>query len=204
MKSLSASKILSYLLHPLLVPFAATVVLMNYRGLTSILIHPALRLWYLGIVASFTFVVPLIGIFIMLKTKAISSLEMPLRIDRSFALLITTLSYIALLILINTTGMPAVYTYILYTATFAMAAGFIVNLVFRLSLHTLGWGALCATLVSIGVQTGIPMLLLIAGSIIIAGFAGYARLKQNAHNASQVYLGYATGILVVTIISFLG
>jgi membrane-associated phospholipid phosphatase len=44
---------------------------------------------------------------------------------------------------------------------------------------------------------------LICISVILAGLAGYARLKENAHNQTQVYLGYIAGVSIVLVITLL-
>jgi hypothetical protein len=76
-------------------------------------------------------------------------------------------------------------------------------MVFKISLHTLGWGALTATLVSISMGIGTPLLPFIFVSILLSGIAGYARLMQNAHNQAQVYWGYVAGVSVVLLITVL-
>ena len=73
----------------------------------------------------------------------------------------------------------------------------------KISLHTLGWGAMATTLVSISLHLGIPLPGLISVTVILAGLAGYARLKENAHNQTQVYLGYIAGVSIITVIALL-
>ena len=108
-----------------------------------------------------------------------------------------------LLYFIKPTVIPPILLYVLYSAIFALMAGLLINLVYKISLHTLGWGALVTTIVIISIRLGIPLLPFILITILLSGIAGYARLKQNAHNAAQVYLGYIAGVCVVILISFL-
>lgn len=99
--------------------------------------------------------------------------------------------------------MPPVFLYMLYSATFALLAGLLINMVYKISLHTLGWAAMAASLTSISLRMGVPMLMLITGAWIISGVVGYARLKQNAHNQTQVYLGYVAGVSIIVLITLL-
>jgi len=202
-KGFSLSRILSFILHPLLIPTFIVSVLMIQPGIFAIILPLSLKLWFVSIIFIFTVVIPASSVFILFKFNAINSIELNHRTDRTIPLLIAGISYMALLIFIRPTNIPPVFMYILYSATFSLLTGLLITLFYKISLHTLGWGTLAATLISISIHFGIPLLLLILISILLSGIAGYARLKQNAHNQTQVYLGYVAGICVVMLIFFL-
>ncbi len=195
------SRILSYALHPLLIPTLATSALMLRPDLYSIVLPDTLRIWFLSLVFVFTLVIPVTGVLILLKFNAINSMEMNQRNERTIPLIIAGTSFMVLLYSLKSTGIPPIFLYVIYSATFALLAGLIINLVYKISLHTLGWGAMAATLTAMSIKMGIPLMIFIILSIIISGLAGYARLKQNAHNQAQVYLGYVAGVLVIVLIS---
>jgi hypothetical protein len=199
----SLSRILSYILHPLLIPALATSALMLQPDLYPIVLPVALKLWFISIIMVFTIVIPASSVFILLKFNTINSIEQKNRGERTIPLLIASTSYIGLLIFIKPANIPPVFMYLLYSATFALLTGLLINLVYKISLHALGWGALAATLISISIHLGMPLLPFIVISILLSGIAGYARLKQNAHNQAQVYLGFVAGVCVVILISFL-
>jgi hypothetical protein len=199
----SLSRILSYILHPLLIPALATSALMLQTDLYPIVLLVALKVWFVSIIIVFTIVIPASSMFILLKFNAINSIEQKNRSERTIPLLIASTSYIGLLVFIKPTNIPPVFMYLLYSATFALLTGLLINLVYKISLHTLGWGAFTATIISISIHLGMSLMPLILISVILSGIAGYARLKQNAHNQSQVYLGYVAGVCAVILISFL-
>jgi hypothetical protein len=89
---------------------------------------------------------------------------------------------------------------VLYLASFALLAGLLINLFSKISLHALGWGAFAASLTAIDIRLGADFHLHVVASILLGGIAGFARLRQQAHNPSQLYAGYLTGIAVVTAI----
>ena len=197
------SKFLSYVLHPLIIPTLATAALLMRPDLYSIVLPLWLKLWYISVVFAFTWLIPAAGVFILLRVKAIYSIEMSHRGERTIPLLIASTSYMALMFFVRPTNIPPLFLYVVYSATFALLAGLLINMVYKISLHTLGWGAITATLISISLRLGLPMLTLISVSIMLAGLAGYARLKENAHNQTQVYLGYIAGTAIVMLIIFL-
>ena len=200
----SFSRILSILLHPLLIPTMVTTALMMRPDLYTIVLPESLKFWFIGIVFIFTMAIPALSAFILLKFNAIYSIEMQERTERTIPLLIASTSFMALLYTLKATNIPPVLLYVLYSATLALLAGLIINMAYKISLHTLGWGAVAATLTSISIRMGASMLALILISWILSGFVGYARLKQNAHNPTQIYLGYVAGVSVVILISLLG
>ncbi len=199
----SFSRILSYILHPLLIPTLATSALMLKPDLFPIILPAALKLWFVSVIFVFTLIIPAISVLILLKFKAIYSVELKRRTERTVPLLIASISYLGLLFFIKPTIIPPVFLYILYSAALALLSGLVLNMVFKISLHTLGWGALTATLVSISMGIGTPLLPFIFVSILLSGIAGYARLMQNAHNQAQVYWGYVAGVSVVLLITVL-
>jgi hypothetical protein len=202
-KNFTLSQILSYILHPLLIPTLAISVLMLRVDLYSIVLPLSVKLWFVFIIVAFTLVIPVAGVLFLQKINAINSIELSHRNQRTIPLLIACISYLGLLYFVKPTVIPPVFLYVLYSATFALLAGLFINLVFKISLHTLGWGALAATFTSISIRMGIPLLPYILITILLSGMAGYARLKQNAHNQAQVYSGYIAGVGVVILITFL-
>jgi hypothetical protein len=171
--------------------------------LFPIILPAALKLWFVSVIFVFTLIIPAISVLILLKFKAIYSVELKRRTERTVPLLIASISYLGLLFFIKPTIIPPVFLYILYSAALALLSGLVLNMVFKISLHTLGWGALTATLVSISMGIGTPLLPFIFVSILLSGIAGYARLMQNAHNQAQVYWGYVAGVSVVLLITVL-
>jgi hypothetical protein len=201
---LTLSRILSYILHPLLIPILVTSALLLRPDVYTIVLPYALIGWFLSVVFFFTNLIPVAGMLILLKFNAVNSLDMNLRNERTLPLIITSTSFMVLLFSVKGTNIPPVFLYVLYSATFALLAGLIINLVYKISLHTLGWGAMVATLTLLSLRIGIPLLLFIGISIILSGLAGYARLKENAHNQAQVYLGYVAGVSVIILLSLFG
>jgi len=197
------STFLSYVLHPLIIPTFATVALLMQRDIYSIVLPLQLRLWYLSVVFAFTWLIPASAVYILLRIKAIYSVEMSGRGERTIPLLIASASYMTLLFFVKSSNIPPLFLFVVYSATFALLAGLLINMFYKISLHTLGWGAFVATVISISLRLGMPMLTLICISVLLAGLAGYARLKENAHNVTQVYLGYIAGAALVMLIIFL-
>lgn len=133
----------------------------------------------------------------------IDSLTMSKREHRNIPLLIVSSSYLAMLYFMKLLGTPPAVLYILYTALFALLIGLLVNLFYKISLHTLGWGAMASSFAGLMTETGFNMIIIIIGVIAIAGVVGYARLKEKAHSAVQVYSGFLLGFLSILLLTAL-
>lgn len=197
------ANILSYVFHPLIIPTFIITSLLLSTGLYSIMLPLNYKIWFISIVCLYTFIIPVAGIYILMKFKLINSPEMVNRKERTLPIILASASYMVLLFTIRNTDVPPLLLYILYSATFALLAGLLINLLYKISLHTMGWSALATTLIMVTLRIGTPLLGLIIISILVSGIVGYARLKQNAHNQPQIYLGYIAGVLVIILISLL-
>jgi hypothetical protein len=202
-RDLQFSRFLTYLLHPLIIPALTVSALLMRPDLYPVVLPAPLKIWFVFVVFVFTLLIPSASVFVLQKLNAVNSIELTQRSERTIPLVIACTSYLAFFFFIKSPNIPPVLLYVLYTATFALIAGLIINMVYKVSLHTLGWGALTATLVSISLRMGIQLLAFISVAILLAGLVGYARLKENAHNQTQVYLGYIAGAGSVILVMFL-
>lgn len=202
-RNYSLSRILSFVLHPLLIPTLAISALLLLPDLYTIVLPNALKIWFISIIFVFTLLIPASSVFILFKFKVINSIELNHRSERTIPLLIAGTSYLGLLYFLRSIFIPPVFLYVLYSATAALLTGLLINLLYKISLHTLGWGAFTATAISLSIRFGTPLLPFILISVILSGIAASARLMQNAHNQAQVYLGFVAGVCIVILITFL-
>lgn len=195
------ARILSYILHPLLIPFYSLILLFNLPVLISIGFEAQLSL--LGMVFTFTILLPVAVILLMYYLKLVESPELEKSSERTLPLIFTSASYLGLNYVLRGSGVPDYLLYTLYGALFTLLTGLLINLAYKVSLHTLGWGAFSASLIGLSIRMSLDIPLVIALVILIAGFVGYSRLKLNAHNPTQVYLGYVAGASIILALTFL-
>lgn len=195
------ARILSYILHPLLIPFYSLILLFNLPVLISFGFEA--QIWLLAMVFTFTILLPVAVILLMYYLKLVESPELKKSSERTLPLIFTSASYLGLNYVLRGSGVPDYLLYILYGALFTLLTGLLINLAYKVSLHTLGWGAFAASLVGLSIRMSLDIPLVIALVILIAGFVGYSRLKLNAHNPTQVYLGYVAGASIILALTFL-
>lgn len=192
--------ILSYILHPLLIPSYSMLLLFKLPMLLSL--PDDAKLWLLGVVFAFTFLLPVAILLILFYLKIISSLEMEQSTQRTLPLMFTSACYLGLNYLMRDAGLPDYFLYILYGSLLTLLLGLIVNLFYKISLHMLGWGAATAAMIGISIRMNLDIPYLIIGTIFLSGLAGFARLKLNAHNPTQVYLGFVAGVALILTLTF--
>lgn len=78
-----------------------------------------------------------------------------------------------------------------------MAIAWFINFFWKISVHSIGVGGINGLLIGISriMEAEITPLLFL--SVLIAGLVGFARLKLNAHNYSQVYTGFLLGFFTI-------
>ena len=159
------------------------------------LVINALGVFYIIVFLS-TIAIPLASVLFLKKINLVSSLEMKGHKERSLPLLITAISmtfgyYWLIDILIF---FPLLRNEIL-GAIFLIIVASIVSRYWKISLHMLGIGGVVGVLFSLNIWFGNLSNLLII-FILTSGLLGYARLKEKAHNATQVYLGFLIGFFI--------
>ena len=191
---MSFSKIISTILHPIFMPIIAIYLSLELVAGAGLVIN-ALGVFYIIVFLS-TIAIPLTSVLFLKKINLVSSLEMRGHKERSLPLLITAISmtfgyYWLVDILIF---FPLLRNEIL-GAIFLIIVASIVSRYWKISLHMLGIGGVVGVLFSLNIWFGNLSNLLIV-FILTSGLLGYARLKEKAHNATQVYLGFLIGFLI--------
>ena len=84
-----------------------------------------------------------------------------------------------------------------YALTILAVTLLVINLKWKISLHSAGAGALTALVLvlSLKMSSGLPFLMIF--SILISGIILSSRLRLNTHGPSEVYTGFITGFAVL-------
>jgi len=192
--------VISYILHPLLVPTYIIIFLLNMDVFLAFMIPFTVRLWIISMFFSITFLMPAMMIWMMQRKGIITSMQMEMRSERFFPLLLTTIFWAIGYILLSRTGLPVIYYRYLLGGIAALIVAMIVNHFWKISLHMLGMGGLTGVFLGFSLRIGVDILLLISILIILSGLVGYARLKVNSHNPPQVYAGYIVGVILMIVV----
>ncbi len=192
-----AANLLSVVFHPL---FILTYILLFLIWVNPYAFggsdHPQNGLLIINVVI-LTVILPLIAIVLMRFMNLIDSIKIEKKEDRIAPYISTGVFYLWLSVNAYFTGIfPTVFTVFALGTTIALFMAFVVNIIHKVSLHTVGAGGLVTMIFIIMVwhsYESIETYFLL--SILIAGALGTARLLLKAHEPYEVYLGYAIGVL---------
>jgi hypothetical protein len=197
------ARLLSYILHPLLIPTLSFLVIYSLPTIFAQGLPVNALLWLLITVFLFTFLIPAAGTLLLLHNRKIRSVEMNEAGERTLPLMIAGISYMTLYYLTRNASIPAIYLYFIYGSIIILVTGMVINLFWKISLHTLAWGAATGALTGISIRFMIGIPVYIACTILLSGLAGFGRLKLNAHSQSQVYMGFAVGAGLMLLLTLL-
>lgn len=212
----------------------AISMLKVFANLISIIFHPLYILTYayglLWIVNPFQFanysktelgiffislvmvsaVIPIVGVLMMRFLGMIDGLELKNRTDRIGPFIIIGVCYLWLTVnFINSNQVSDFLTTFMLGATISLFMGFIINIIEKISLHTIGMGGLlagyliliehfgfgAASFVWNGTEYSIHLMLILLLLIFISGLVATSRLILGAHMPREVYGGLLVGLL---------
>lgn len=196
----NTATVVSYILHPLLVPTYIMMSLLNVDAFLAFMIPVVLRLWIIGMFFVITFAMPAIMIYLMQRKGVIKSLQMDIRSERFYPLLMTAIFWGLAYSVISKTGLPMVYYQYMLGAIAAIIVAIVINHFWKISLHMLGMGGLTGVFLGLSLRMGVDLFPILAITILLSGLVGYSRLKVNSHNPPQVYTGYIVGAILMLLV----
>ncbi|MAX68458.1 MAG: hypothetical protein CMP60_02050 [Flavobacteriales bacterium] len=186
------SKILSYLLHPILMPIIVLYISINHVDYFSLIFHNYSNTLYI-IVLIFTMVLPLISAILFMKLGRVESLEMRKRKERRGPLFIS--------ILIMIIGFPIFYSIaqlsfhlsaIYISSIMLLFVSYLITIRWKISLHMLGIGGATGSFIALNYIFG-GIYYCVVLFFFLSGLLSFSRLDQKSHNESQVYVGFFLG-----------
>lgn len=186
-------KIVSYLFHPLLIPFAGTLA---YFMLTPK--YSPLELQSGNILPIFilTVIIPIISFLILRNLGLVSTIFLKRKTERTYPLIIN----IALLFMVLFKVIPNNYTielYFYFVGLIAASTACLLALLLgvRGSLHMMGIGSFLMFLIGLSIHFEINITLAISLCTLAVGLTATSRLYLRAHNRAEVVIGFFIGLI---------
>lgn len=192
-----AANIISYLIHPSIMPsLGLFVILQAYRYTFPDVLYQRILL----LVVTGTYLLPLITTIILLKLGYLSSLKLKRPEDRKMPFLLSAVYfYFSAQLLKSLDAVPLLYIYLM-GATVSVFSLLVMLKQMRVSAHTAGISGFVTLLVLLQSSTNIISTHQVAMSFLVLGLVGWARLKLNAHSLKEVLLGYLFGAAPVILL----
>ncbi len=198
------SEFVSYILHPIFLPFYAVVLFVWCNPYLWGLPHFSdpisnLQLAFInpisGIVLINSVFFPLVTIFLMRQLEFIDSYKVEDRRQRVLVFMTTSFFFIWTFMMLRN-NYSELMSDILLGATISLFAAFIINNLFeKISLHAMGMGGLLAIVITALNITHYDLTYLFLAVIFCSGLVGTARLILKAHQTREIYTGYMLGFV---------
>jgi hypothetical protein len=140
---------------------------------------------------------PGISVLLMRRASGITTnLQMEDPRERNWPLLQTSIVYAICYWFMRNPSIPEFIKLFLLGATCSLVLILIINLRWKISMHTAGIGGLCGGITTYMFLSGNVSLSLLSLVFLLAGITGTARLLLNAHTPAQVYAGFFLGFVI--------
>ena len=186
-------KSISYILHPLLMPWMGAVYFFTVTPVQ----YPPIKIsfWLLSIIL-WSVAIPLVLYFILKKLKLVQTIDLKTSKERIWPLFLNSiiLGYLSFRILPESMCGELHYFFLgaLMTAIVGMLLAF---LKFKTSIHMMSTGGAFFFMVLVNLHYGYSFSGAFAFFIIVMGAMASSRLHLNAHTVKELVVGLVIGVL---------
>lgn len=195
---LGIARFISTIFTPFTIPTLAFFVLFLFSYLRIMPIQ--YKLIVIGIVFSFTILMPVLTIFLFRKIHGLASHELADRKKRYMPYLLTIISYAFCLLMMHRLNIPWYMSGIILASLLMMIVFVLVNLKWKLSEHMGGAGAVIGGLVSFSALFGYNPVWWLCFFILVAGVLGSARIILGHHKLGEVVVGFVIGLVCALLV----
>ena len=186
-------KSISYLLHPLLMPWIGAVY---YFSVTPIQ-YPAINIsfWFVSIIF-WCVILPLILYYILKKMNVVQTIHLKTSKERIWPLLLNSLiiGNLSINVLSKYTSVELHYLFLGMTIT-SLGGLFLAFFKFKSSIHMMSTGGVFFFMVLIDSHYGHSFMSTFALFIVIMGAMASSRLHLNAHTVKELVVGLVLGVI---------
>ena len=194
------AKLISFVLHPIVAPIIGTLI---YFILLPRHTSRTMEITIILYVFFGTYLLPLIFLTVLKKTKVITSFQL-LQIEERRSPLLFLIFVTSLLgTIFHKGGITTDLTIFFFGSSLSLAIAYILLYKsFKTSLHMTGMGGLIGFILFFSYEYNINTLFIVSALFSISGIIAYARLVLKAHNNKEIYLGFFIGLASQFIVYF--
>ena len=186
-------KIISFVFHPI---FFSTLGTLLYFIISPQYIPDKYKKIIIAVIFISTCILPLFLLIILKKLKLIQSFKLKTIEERKFPILFLIILTFMLGKMLLSTKIVSILGLSFYGGSIAFIIVFLLfSYNIKTSLHTLGIGSLIGLIIVMSIEYQINLTVLITILTIVFGLLATSRLKLNAHQPKEVYLGVFLGII---------
>jgi hypothetical protein len=191
------AKIISIVFHPLLMPVYGMAIIFSAPTLLGYLPFNVKKLLLLIMLVN-NILLPLSFLPFFIHRNIITSWAITERKERNIPLIITTILYCITSFIIFRLPIPLFLKSFIFASAFLSFMITLINLWWKISLHSVGAGALIGLVLMLSLKMLTPLDWYLISVIIAGGLILSSRLKLNLHSPQQVWVGLFAGFFGLT------
>jgi hypothetical protein len=188
------AKTISVVLHPLFIPLYGLLIIFAAPTLIGYLPYAVKRTLLLIILIN-NVLLPFSFVPYLRIRNIISSWILDSRKERILPLIITSFFYSVTVFITYRYHIPAFIKSFFITVAFLAIAVTIINIWWKISIHSTGSGALVALVVVLSIKMHAPLPWFLITAIMSAGLILTSRLWLNSHSPKEVWSGFLLGFI---------
>jgi hypothetical protein len=188
------AKTISVALHPLFIPLYGLLIIFAAPTLIGYLPYVVKRTLLLIILIN-NVLLPFSFVPYLRIRNIISSWTLDSRKERILPLIITSFFYSVTVFITYRYHIPAFIKSFFITVAFLAIAVTIINIWWKISIHSTGSGALVALVIVLSIKMHAPLPWFLITAIMSAGFVLTSRLWLNSHSPKEVWSGFLLGFI---------
>jgi hypothetical protein len=192
------AKIIAFVFHPLLMPLYGMTIIFAAPTLFGYLPFNIMKLLFLIILVN-NVLLPISLLPFFIHRQIISSYSINDRKERNVPLIMATILYGTTSYIIFKFPIPVFLKSFIFSTAFLSLIVTLINFKWKISLHSVGSGALIALVLILSVKMLTPLQWYLIAAFIAAGLTLSSRLKLNIHSPQQVWVGLLTGFFGLTL-----
>jgi hypothetical protein len=192
------AKIVSGVFHPLFMPLYGLIILLSAPTFLHYLPAEVKNIIFIIMLIN-NVLIPLALLPFFRYRNIISSYNIEKRSERIMPLLTTSILYCTTSFIVFRFPIPFFLKSFIFATSILSILVSMINFLWKISIHSVGAGALAATVFVLSLKMHTPLLWYTIAVILAAGLILTSRLKLNSHNPAQVWVGFLTGFLVISL-----
>lgn len=194
------ARIISTIFHPLLLPTAGILLLLNSGFYFDLLVWDAKR-FILLVVFFTTCILPLLLVAVLSLNPRFNLLATNSR-DRFITLFSTSVFYYLGFILLQKVQVVPEFKLIMLASVLLITLLLLISTKWSISKHMASIGGLSGTLFALAFRNGVNPVYPVLIVVLVSGLLGTAQLILGKHNLKQLIAGYGLGFIVLYLVMY--
>ncbi len=189
------AQFLSIVLHPVLMPTYALVIIFQLNTYISYTTPPQEKIAVYLVIVFNTLIMPVVISYLLVSRGYIKSFEMQKRQERIIPFICNVVFMAVAYFMLRKLALPAIFYLLLLGAAASVTVAIFINLKWKISIHMIGIGGISGALFGMSTFLSVDLRIPFLISLFVAGALGTARLSRNAHHPLEIYSGFFVGFL---------